>query len=190
VVATLLQDYAVTLSEVGISLAWTLAEIDEDASFFINRATSPSGSFVELPSSTLTRNGLSFSFIDREWEPGTSYWYRVQYSTGNGRKTLFEGGPVTTSAMPLTLYQNSPNPFNPQTEIRYYLPDKGSVVLEVYDVSGALVTRLAQGPQNRGSHKVSWDGRDETGHKVSSGAYFYRLKAGKNQISKKMVVVR
>jgi hypothetical protein len=190
VVATLLQNYAATFSESGIALTWTLSEVDEGVEFSCWRSTASNGPFTELPSSVLTRDGLSFSFIDRDWEPNTSYWYRVEYSIGSERKILFESGPVTTPAMPLTLYQNSPNPFNPSTEIRYYLPEKCSVVLGIYDVNGALVVRLTEGYQSQGGNIVSWDGRDRSGRQASSGVYFYRLKAGKTEISKKMVLTR
>jgi len=190
VVATLLQNYAAAFSETGIALTWTLSEADEDVEFFVERSTASNGSFIELPSSTLTRNDLSFSFIDRTWEPNASYWYRVEYSNGSERKILFESGPVTTPAMPLTLYQNNPNPFNPSTEIRYYLPEKCSVALDVYNVNGALVARVTEGYRDKGTHTVSWDGRDGKGRQVSSGVYFYRLKAGKTEISKKMVLPR
>jgi hypothetical protein len=190
VVATLLQNYSATFSESGISLTWILSEIDKDVEFFIERSSSRSGPYIELPSSTLTRDGLSFSFTDRDWEPNATYWYRVEYFTGIERKTLFESGPITTPAIMLTLHQNSPNPFNPSTEIRYYLPEKCSVSLDVYDVTGVLVARLSEGQQSQGSHTVSWDGRDGNGRQASSGVYFYRLKAGKTEISKKMVLAR
>jgi hypothetical protein len=190
VVATLLQNYAATFLESGIALTWTLSEIDKGAEFFVERSTASNGAFIELSSNTLTRDDLSFSFIDGTWEPNVTYWYRVQYSTGSDRKMLFESGPVATPAMPLTLHQNNPNPFNPSTEIRYCLPKKCSVYLDVYDVTGVLVARLSEGHQNQGSHTVSWDGRDRNGRQMSSGVYFYRLKAGKTEISKKMVLTR
>ena len=189
-VATLLQNYAATFSDAGIALTWTLSEIDKDAEFFVERSTVSTGPFIELPLSTLTRNGLSFSFIDKTWEPNTSYWYQVGYSIGSERKALFESGPVATPTVPLTLYQNIPNPFNPSTEIRYYLPEKCSVTLKIYDVNGALVANLLEGYGDKGTHAVSWDGRDRNGRQMSSGVYFYRLKAGKTQISKKMVLAR
>ena len=190
VVATLLQNYAATFFESGIALTWTLSEVDEGVEFSCGRSTASNGPYIELPSSTLTRDDLSFSFIDKDWEPNTTYWYRVECSSGGERKILFVSGPVTTPAMPLTLYQNSPNPFNPSTEIRYYLPEKCSVALNVYDVSGALVANVTEGYQDKGTHTVSWDGRGRNGRQASSGVYFYRLKAGKTEISKKMVLTR
>lgn len=189
-VATLLQAYAVTFSEAGILLTWTLSEIDEESEFFVERATSPNGAFSEVPSGGMVQNGLSFSITDGDWKPNTSYWYRVEYSIGNSRKTLFETGAITTPAMPLTLHQNTPNPFNPSTRIRYYLPEKCRVALDVYAMSGALVARLVQGDLNAGSHTAAWEGRDGRGRPVSSGVYFCRLRAGKTEISRKLVLAR
>jgi len=138
----------------------------------------------------LTRDGLSFSFLDRNWEPGLSYWYHIGYEKSGERKILFETGPIATPAALLALYQNRPNPFNVSTEIGYCVPEACQVVLDVYDISGALVSRLAEGHRNKGYHVVSWNGRDGNGRQVSPGVYFCLLKAGKMEISKKIVVAR
>ena len=108
-----------------------------------------------------------------------------------GSRTLFETDAISTPAMPLTLHQNHPNPFNPSTTIGYYLPGDASVTLEVYDSSGRLVARLLNGAkQAKGTHSVGWRGLDAQGRSVSSGVYFYRLTSGKETISKKMVLLR
>ena len=64
------------------------------------------------------------------------------------------------------------------------------VVLDVYDVSGRLVARLADGEQERGDKAVQWDGRGMRGDRASSGVYYYRLQAGKEIISRTMVLLR
>lgn len=76
-----------------------------------------------------------------------------------------------------TLDQNFPNPFNPQTTIQYSIERPGNVRLTVFDLGGRVVRILADGMQAGGSHEVTWDGRDEAGRSVASGAYFYRLEA-------------
>jgi flagellar hook assembly protein FlgD len=92
--------------------------------------------------------------------------------------------------MVLTLYQNHPNPFNPSTVIRYYLPERGHVVLDVYDTSGRRVVRLVDGERDKGMHHADWSGADARGIPVASGVYFYRLSAGKETISRKMILMR
>jgi flagellar hook assembly protein FlgD len=110
----------------------------------------------------------------------------------SGRKmVLLETGAISTQPVPMALYQNHPNPFNPSTEIRFYLPAEGEVTLDVYDVSGGMVARLIdRRTMTRGLHSVDWNGLDSRGKAVSSGVYFYRLESGKTEISRKMVLLR
>ena len=119
------------------------------------------------------------------------YRYRVDARDEAGRRSLFETDAIATPAMPLTLYQNRPNPFNPSTGISYYLPVDCHVALNVYDSSGRLVARLLdQERQPKGMHTVEWRGVDAQGRSVSSGVYFYRLTSGKKTISRKMVLLK
>jgi len=73
------------------------------------------------------------------------------------------------------LNQNSPNPFNPTTTVSYDLPRRGYVVIEVFDVNGALLRRLFDGIQTPGSHRATWNGQDSSGNALVSGVYFCRL---------------
>ncbi len=78
----------------------------------------------------------------------------------------------------LALYQNFPNPFNPQTEIRFGLPRTAHVVLKIYNVIGEEIRTLADNYVEAGFHSISWDGKDETGRDLPSGIYVYRLYVG------------
>jgi hypothetical protein len=190
VVATLLQNYAAIFSGDRIAITWTLSEIDEGIELSVERATASDGPFMELPSSALSRDKLSFTFTDNNWQPNMSYLYRVEYQIGGERKVLFETGPIATPALPLTLNQNSPNPFNPSTTIRYSLPEKCRVKLEIYDSSGRRMASLVNGEQEKGRYAAEWNGKDERGNSVASGIYFYKLMAGKETVSRKMVLLR
>ena len=75
------------------------------------------------------------------------------------------------------LSQNFPNPFNPETTIRFDLPVDAEVRLELFDVLGQRVRTLASGWLSAGGQRVVWDGRDEAGSAVGNGVYFYRLQA-------------
>ena len=90
----------------------------------------------------------------------------------------------------LVLYQNRPNPFNPNTTISFTLPEKTRAELSVYDVEGKLVAVLVNDALDKGFKEVTWDGKDYHGIPVSSGVYFYRLKAGKQVLTRKMVVLK
>jgi hypothetical protein len=74
------------------------------------------------------------------------------------------------------LMQNYPNPFNSSTSIRYVLARRTRLEVTVYNVLGHMVKRLFSGEQQRGTHILKWDGRDDRGKDVGSGIYFYRLK--------------
>jgi hypothetical protein len=88
------------------------------------------------------------------------------------------------------LHQNSPNPFNPSTVIRFTLAADVAVGLDVYDLRARRVRRLVAGPLPAGTHAVAWDGRDEAGAPVASGVYFYRLVADDESWTRKMILVR
>jgi hypothetical protein len=98
----------------------------------------------------------------------------------------------TTAGVPadFQLMQNYPNPFNPSTRIAYQLPSNGFVTLSVYDLLGRMVRTLVNGEQLAGFRSIEWDGRDQRGNNVSSGVYFYTLKAGTVMESKKMILMR
>jgi hypothetical protein len=89
------------------------------------------------------------------------------------------------------LHPSYPNPFNPQTTIRYELPAAMPVDLRVYDLQGRLVRILASGQvEQAGEHQVLWDGRDRLGRATASGTYLYRLDAGGKLLFGRMALVR
>ena len=198
VVATLLQSYSAAASGTDAIVEWTLSGAAENIDFFVLRAHEPPDAFVEIaagampgdPGSSLAGDGAAFSFTDKTCEPGETYRYRVDAREGAGRTTLFETGPVTIPAAAIALYQNEPNPFNPSTTIRYFVGAECDVSLEVYDIAGRLVRRLESGRAGAGMRAVEWNGLDERGSRSSAGVYFYRLRAGKDTLSRKMILVR
>jgi hypothetical protein len=94
-------------------------------------------------------------------------------------------------AAQFVLSQNTPNPFNPSTKIRYELAERARVGLYVYDVTGSVVRVLVNGvDQGAGLQEVLWRGLDDQGRRVPSGTYFYRLTAGQYEETRRMVLVR
>lgn len=88
------------------------------------------------------------------------------------------------------LMPNYPNPFNPTTTINYYVPSAGSVELKIYNQLGQEIRTLVNAQQTIGAHQVTWDGRDGNGNSVTSGLYFYLLKAGSVVETRKMILLR
>ena len=93
------------------------------------------------------------------------------------------------------LLQNFPNPFNPETWIPYTLAHDADVAVHIYDVEGKLVRQLDIGQQQPGSYlsrerAVYWDGKDQLGASVSSGVYFYTLKADEFSDTRRMVILK
>jgi hypothetical protein len=90
------------------------------------------------------------------------------------------------------LLNNYPNPFNPETMIRFTLAKKSPVNLIVYNYLGQKVRTIYNGQEIEAGniHHVVWDGKNDSGNPAASGAYFYKLVAGSKQAIKKMILIR
>jgi flagellar hook assembly protein FlgD len=89
-----------------------------------------------------------------------------------------------------SLSQNYPNPFNPTTTISYSLAQPGNVELAVYNIKGQKVKTLVNERKEAGSHKVIWNGKNDTNKSVSSGIYFYQLSTYTKNMKKKMLLLK
>jgi len=91
------------------------------------------------------------------------------------------------------LNHNYPNPFNPETKINYSLKEKSNVSLNIYNIKGQKVKQLVStsaGQLSAGQHSVVWNGKDDNNKSVSSGIYFYKLKTGYFEKTKKMILIK
>lgn len=89
------------------------------------------------------------------------------------------------------LEQNFPNPFNPETTIKYSVSRKSFVQIKVYDISGKLINSLVAKELSAGSYSSVWNGKDITGNNVSSGIYFYNMTIdGSKSVSRKMLLIK
>ena len=89
------------------------------------------------------------------------------------------------------LGQNYPNPFNPTTTISFSVAQTSPFVnLEIYNMKGQKVKQLVNEKLSGGQHSVIWNGNDDSGNPVSSGMYFYKLRAGKYTSTKKMILLK
>ncbi len=88
------------------------------------------------------------------------------------------------------IVSNYPNPFNPVTNFRFYLPENAHTQLAIYDVNGRRISVLLEKRMKKGWHQIQWNAADVQGKTLPSGVYFYRLTAGKNRASGKLLLVR
>lgn len=86
--------------------------------------------------------------------------------------------------------QNYPNPFNPVTMIQFRIPSSSPVTVKVFDVLGREISTLLNQKLEAGSYEVIWDSKDASGAAVASGVYLFRIEAGDQMVSKKMVLMR
>ncbi len=86
------------------------------------------------------------------------------------------------------LSQNFPNPFNPNTEIKFALPRSSDVTLDIFDITGRKVVTLIDNKLSSGPHAITWNGRDKSGREVSTGIYLYRISTEKYSDTKKMLL--
>jgi hypothetical protein len=115
-------------------------------------------------------------------------WELVTTSTGIGSDDTEEPSGASGSPTGLRLGPNVPNPFHPRTTIPYQLQAAGPVRISIFDVTGNLVRRLVEREERAGAHVASWDGRDERAVPVASGAYFCRLEAGQQAVTRRLVL--
>ncbi|MCB5270867.1 MAG: right-handed parallel beta-helix repeat-containing protein [Candidatus Cloacimonetes bacterium] len=73
------------------------------------------------------------------------------------------------------LGSNYPNPFNPTTTIQFGLKEAQNVKITIYNTRGQIVKKLVNGMMPAGTHKIVWDGRDNSNRSTASGMYFYRM---------------
>jgi hypothetical protein len=122
---------------------------------------------------------ISYTYSDQEAYSNITYYYWLESVSLSGVSEYY--GPLSVTigdpnldplppAMPLTtsLMNAFPNPFNPNTNIRYSLKTAGSVHIDIYNVKGQLLRSFKNQHNEPGYYQISWDGKDSSGNTVSS----------------------
>jgi hypothetical protein len=190
IVPTLLRSVSGCVGKSWVEISWQVAEAGEGMEFFVLRKQIPDHPYTELLHPDITAEAVSFTCRDRDCREGATYRYRGDVTDEDGRRILFETDPIKMPVTGLCLYQNYPNPFNPATVISFTIPENALVELSIFDLQGRHVVTLVDGLVFEGLREVAWDGRDARGNPVSSGVYFYRLRADKQVLTKKMTLLR
>ncbi len=182
-VPTLLASFESAWKDEHVEVSWIMSEVSGNVVFDVARKEEPNGQYQTI-TPEITRKGYEARFEDASVVRGNAYTYRVSALEEGEALLLFETT-VSIPALRLTLYQNYPNPFKPETTIRFDLPEAMSVELTVYDVGGREVATIVSKHKEAGVHNVPFRANG-----LASGVYFYKLKAGSKTLSRKMILLR
>ena len=124
---------------------------------------------------------------------GVLYWYKVEQIATDGTNEFF--GPISVVGVnsppsDFELFQNFPNPFNPETQIMYAVPEESHVSIDVFNVAGKRINTLVNTNMDSGYHTVVWDGTDTYGTSLPGGLYLCRIQAGTYEKIIRMLFVK
>jgi hypothetical protein len=181
-VPTRLASFKSTWEGEYVEVSWILSEVSGNVSYDVARKEEPNGKNLRItPEITLTEYEARFE--DASVVRGKAYTYSV-IAVEDGQAMLLFETTLSIPALKLTLYQNYPNPFEPETSIRFDLPEAMSVELTVYDAGGRKIATIVREHKESGTHEVPFKANG-----LASGVYFYKLKAGSKTYSKKMILL-
>ena len=175
----------------NVILTWNTATEVNSASFEVERAlvqTSLAGNWKTVASVSAAGNSNSpkaYSFTEKNVTTG-NYAYRLKMVDNDGTYTYSNSVEVKITAPgTFMLGQNYPNPFNPTTIISYQLPVQSAVTIKVFNALGSEIATLVQEEKPVGAYEVPFDGSS-----LSSGVYFYQLRAGNFVETKKFEILK
>jgi Domain of unknown function (DUF1929)/FlgD Ig-like domain/Galactose oxidase, central domain len=130
---------------------------------------------------------LRAALPEREEAADVLLYLKTSEDVGQGLRAELTTGPRPPTEF--ALGQNEPNPFGGGTRIRFALPARSQVELEVFDIRGRRVRTLTKTVWPAGHHTLDWNGRDAQGRRVGPGVYLYRMQAGPYRASRKLAVL-
>jgi len=107
--------------------------------------------------------------------------------SGYSSELLLEMG---QAARQFKLGEAYPNPFNPSTNIPYFLPSAMEIDIRVYDILGREIAVLQKGLQPAGKQTAFWNGRNSNDRPAANGAYFIRLRVGQFSLTKRVLLIK
>ena len=182
--------FAATISNNGVLLNWATATETNNSGFEIqrkfNNAKFEVVGFIKGFGTTTEKQ--NYTFVDKNLYSG-NYQYRLKQIDFDGSYSYSQSIEVEYSVIPNAnqLAQNYPNPFNPSTLISYKISSNSYVTIKVFDVLGNQVAELLNKYQDSGSYNIQFP---SNGIQLTSGTYFYELRAGDFVSVKKMLLLR
>lgn len=194
-------------TDMYVTIAWISESETNHSGYNILRSLDHSLSNAVQINSELIDNGsssgsqTSYSFIDKEVVYNTDLYYWLESVSLDGQSVF--AGPVrvyTTNQDPdpdlpelpnvTMLYNAFPNPFNPNTNLRYTVKEAAMVKIDIFNTRGQLIRSMTAFHNVGGTFSMNWDGTDQNGRAVGSGLYLYRMQSGNYQATRKMMMLK
>jgi len=198
---------AVITSDLCVKIAWVAQSETNHSGYNILRGENDILNSALRLNPTLIDNGIplgtqmSYSYTDQEAYSNMIYYYWLESIALDGSSEFY--GPLTViigdpgldplpPAIPMAtrLMNAFPNPFNPNTNLRYSLKEGGKVQINIYNVKGQLIKSFFAEHASPGYYQLAWDGRDQNGKPVTSGIYMYQMSCGRYHETKKMILAK
>jgi hypothetical protein len=198
---------AVLTSDLHVQIAWIAESETDHAGYNIMRSE-----VKELATAMIINHGLiedgqnvgtqiRYNYLDTEVYHDATYYYWLENVSLSGETeyhgpiTVFinaegEGPGIPEIPMETKLFSAFPNPFNPNTNLRYSMKEAGEVRIDVFNVKGQILKTFVKSHSLPGYYQVAWDGRDLNCRLAGTGVYFYRMSSGNYTSTKKMVLAK
>jgi len=192
-----LSSFTVKSLNTEIVLNWTTESEIENLGFIIERKTTGKD-WQEIVSykndDTLMGYGTvsfanDYEYVDKLVQHRNTYEYRLADVDYNGiityhakRKVFVESADFSVTAFP--------NPFNPNTTIRYSVTSSSTTNITIYDITGKRITTLINKYQPSGWHEIQWNGTNQNGKEVPGGVYLSRITVGNEVKTNKLILLK
>ncbi len=184
-----LTSFSAIVKDDNVLLNWVTSTETNNLGFDVERRSTKSNSgwqklgFINGNGTTTEKS--PYSFVDKNPAEGKSY-YRLRQIDFDGSSKVYNSVEVDFEIVKeYSLSQNYPNPFNPSTEINYSLAKSGNVTLKIYNLLGSEVATLVNEFMEAGKHSVKFNAND-----ITSGIYFYTIKADNFTSTRKMILMK
>lgn len=191
-----------------VTLRWATESEVQNEAFILERGLDEANftQIAEIPGQGSSNYRQEYSFTDAAVQNGVTYYYRLADRDYGGVITYHNTVTATPNsagshlnridlaAGSFRLHPNFPNPFNPETNIRFEVPVNSTrpeiIRLEVYNAAGQRMRTLYNGQLAGGVYEMTWDGRNGQDEALPSGTYFLHLRSNRATQSQKMILLR
>jgi hypothetical protein len=163
--------------EGGVKLRWQYTDDSDFATTAVERSTLADGAYELLAAPIASEAGASV-VVDETAEPGLTYFYRLVATERTGAVTRF--GPMSAISRGFTKFALAPtwpNPSSGRSNVEFTVPVSGKARLVVYDVTGRVISTVADGDFTAGRHQAEWTGATDGGSPAANGIYYLALES-------------